>query len=219
MTWVAVENSPLLTAGLLVTALQFTACITAEVREVRSNPPSIGQDEALAIVVSYEARDLESAAVRCISEAVTKAYPSVRIVLPDEFRRVAFPDLPPEGSPYSSEYLALLLNDPRFLERIAPLRLRYLFSVSGVTEQGVVGAGAGGPVGLIVWDRSTRLTASVLDLKQAQPAGDLQASVSGNPWVLIVGGLPLGIPSMTESQACEDLGKSVTKFLGGNIAP
>ena len=180
---------------------------------------SIGQDEALAIVVSYGARDLERDAVRCIGEAVAKAYPSVRIVSPDEFRRAAFPDLPAETAPYSSEYLLLILNDARFLQRIAPLRLRYLISVSAATEQSVVGAGAGGAAGLIVWDRRTHFTAAVLDIKQAQPTGELRGSASGSPWVFIIGGVPLGVPSMTESQACEELGKSVTRFLGSGEEP
>jgi hypothetical protein len=205
----------LLLAGLLAMTLQFSACSTAQVTALRSHPPSIERDEGIAIVVSHEARDLEVKAVRCIRDAVTNAYPSLRIVSPDEFRHAAFSDLPPEGAPYSAEYLTPLLNDLRFRERIAPLKLRYLFCVSGVTEQGVVGAAAGAGAGLVVWNRSTGLTASVLDLKQLDRAEEIKAAQSGNPWVLIIAGVPLGVPSRTESQACDDLGQAVTKFLGG----
>lgn len=60
MVWIAFKNSLLLVFGLLATGPQFAACTTVQARDVRSNPPSIEQDDALAIVVSYEARNLES---------------------------------------------------------------------------------------------------------------------------------------------------------------
>lgn len=215
----AIEKFLRLISGALAFASLLTACATAQVRDGRATSVAIDSDESMAILVSHSARDLEKAAVRCISSAVTKTFPFVRIVSADEFRRAAFPDLPADAAPHSAEFVALLMNDPRFLQRIAPLRLRYLISVSGATEQSVVGAGGGGPAGLVVWNRSTRLSASVLDLKREQAACELSASVAGNPWMLIVGGLPLGIPSMTESQACEELGRSVTKFLETGRAP
>ncbi len=70
--------------------------------------------------------------VGCITEAIHEKHPTVRIVPPDEFRRTAFPDLTPEE--VSSELLdiALLVEQPEFQERIAPLGIRYLILAWGV---------------------------------------------------------------------------------------
>ena len=67
----------------------------------------------------------------CITEAIREEHPTVRIVPSDGFRHTAFPDLTPEE--VSSELLdiALLVEQPEFQERIAPLGIRYLILVVG----------------------------------------------------------------------------------------
>lgn len=208
-----------LALGLITSVWLGPGCTPAQARQAMSAPIASEPDQAIAITVSHEARDVEVEAIRCIQRAIAKAHPAVRTVSPDEFRRAAFPDLPPEAAAHSTEYLALLLGDPRFGQRLAPLGIRYLVSVSGVTEHSLVGAGAGGFAGLFVWDRQTRLAASVLDLAEGRLAGEMPATASGNPWLLIAGGIPLGVPAMTESRACEQLGEAVVKFLAGRSKP
>ncbi|MGE5303832.1 MAG: hypothetical protein ACM3TN_10930 [Alphaproteobacteria bacterium] len=193
-------------------AVWFGCGSTPQASVARAAPAENGQ-EALAIVIGHEARDVERDAFKCVRDALEKSNPGIRLVTPDQFRGVAFPDLPPEAAVYSSEYLALLLNHPVFRERLASLGIRYVVALRGVTEQAVVGAAAGAPAALIVWDRNTRLTASVLDLAQSRVAGELNASAAGNPWVLIVGGLPLVVPAETEATACAALGQAVVNFL------
>jgi hypothetical protein len=70
--------------------------------------------------------------VGCITGGIHEKHPRVRVVPPDEFRRTAFPDLTPEE--VSSELLdiALLVEQPEFQERIAPLGIRYLILAWGV---------------------------------------------------------------------------------------
>jgi len=73
--------------------------------------------------------------VGCITEAIHEKHPTVRVVPPDEFLRTAFPDLTPEE--VSSELLniALLVEQPEFQERIAPLGIRYLILAWGVRTE------------------------------------------------------------------------------------
>ena len=207
------QNLSFPAAVLPTTLLILGGCTTTQVNEVSDIPTEIQTLQGVALVFSHDARDVEREASDCIRAAIESEQLRVRIVSADEFRRTAFPDLQPEAAVHSSEYLAVLLNDQRFRDRIASLGIRYLISITGVTEEGLVGAGAGSMAGLMVWDRRTQLSASVLDLAKASLEEDIRAHATGNPWLLNVGGLPLYIPAATESQACQDLGGAVVRFL------
>jgi hypothetical protein len=220
-------------AALLFLSTLMSACTTGAVTQSREAPTGVGTGEAIGFIFSHQfSLDTrlveEGEIIGCISDAARKADPSLRIVLPDEFRHTVFPDLAPEAVPDKPEYFALLLDHSAFMERLAALGIRYLISVSGVTLQtGGPGAGAiGGPgAGVLViagsWDRTTSLTASVLDFQQKHVAGKLEASAAGHPWVLIVFPSPLmiGAPAFTESKACQELGEAVAKFIAGDETP
>ena len=179
-------------AALLFLSTLLSACTTGAVTQSREAPTGLGTGEAIAFLFerqfSLEAQRVEeSEIIGCISEAVHKAHPTLRIVLPDEFRRTAFPDLAPEAAPNTPEYIALLLNHPTFKERVASLGVRYLISIVGPRRRRPVGSGIcrmdrrpGGAVLVIagVWDRKSSLTASVLDLQRGRTAGKVEASAS-----------------------------------------
>lgn len=217
------------TAWLLPMTFLWMGCTTAQVQAIRQTPTQIEPREGIAIIFSrqfsLDGRPIEEKEiVNCISDAVRREQPGWRIVSPDEFRRTAFPDLSPEAAPNSPEYLGLLLNHASFRERISSLGLRYLISVHGGTEQkGEASAGAiggGGAAVLVVgglWERNTRLTASILDLKESREAGSVAASATGRPWFFAVlpSPLVLGMPALTESTACGELGQALAKFLAG----
>jgi len=96
------------------------ACTPASyVTVAREMPTGFESGEAIGFLFSRQfslhgVRVEESEIIGCISEAVRKAHPALRIVSPDEFRRVVFPDLPPEGAPNELEYLVMLLEHPTF---------------------------------------------------------------------------------------------------------
>jgi hypothetical protein len=216
--------------GLLTAAFLWGGCTTALVREVRETPTGIEPGAAIAFVFSREFSLAgqpvqEKEIIGCISGAVRKAHPTLRIVPPEEFRRAVFFDLAPEAAPNNPEYFALLLDHPTFRERVAPLGIRYLISVVGGTEQtaevGVIPLPPAALIGGAVWDRKSRLTASILDLKQARTSGEVRASASGSSWFVFVLPLPImiGAPAFTESKACGDLGEAVAKFLADEGAP
>ena len=214
--------------SLIAATLLWAGCTTAQVQATRQISTEIETHEPVAIVVSPETTDLTSDAVGCISKALKERFPNLRIVLPDEFHKTAFPNVALELAPRALIYLPLLLNDPAFRARIAPLGLRYLISVQGKTDQHakqIVG-GVGGPGGAVTalgaeWDRKSNLTASILDLQQGQ-SGEVKALAEGKPWFVCVGlgplCLPLGAPALTEAKACDEIGKAVAKFFAGEEA-
>jgi len=120
------------------------------------------------------------------------------------------------------------VNHATFRERIASLGIRYLIHMRGETVQtGKAEAGAiGGPGAAVLviggsWDRNTRLSASILDLKQSSEAGSVTASATGRPWFFAVLPSPLilGMPAFTESKACGEMGKALARFLAGEKPP
>jgi hypothetical protein len=221
-------KSKWLTVGLFSAAFLWAGCTRAQVQATRQIPTRIETHEAVAIGVSPETTDLTSDAVGCISKALKERFPNLRIVLPDEFHRTAFPDVALELAPCALIYLPLLLNDPAFRARIAPLGLRYLISVQGKTDQQAnpFAGGAGGGGGAVtvfgaVFDRKSNLTASILDLQQGQ-SGEVRASAEGKPWFACIGLLimcaPIGAPAFTEAKACDEIGTAVAKFFAGEGA-
>ncbi len=209
-------------ARLFVALLFLGGCTTAARIEVSKGSVRNESLQVIALVFSAEASDVERQASDCIRTAIETAQLPLQIVSPDEFRKVAFPDLAPEAAIHRSEYLSVLLPDQRFRDRIAPLGIRYIVSISGVTEQNLKGSGhalghdgRSGRIGgaLFIWQRRTQLQASLLDLTRPSPKEDIFADASGTPWLLIIGGLPLYIPADTDSKACRDLGGSIVEFL------
>jgi len=216
-------------AVALVTIVSlWVGCTTAQVREFRAAPTAIQPHEAVAIVLhqiaeksSDETRVMEEELFGCISDALRKPHPGLRVVPPDKFRRAAFSDLDPEAAPTSLESLAVLLTHPVFRERIDPLRIHYVVSVGGRWE-GKEDAFVGYPVpgAIFTWYRGVDLVASVLDVKQIRAAGEIDASVKGHGWLFMAGFLfPIGLPATTEGRACQDLGQAIAKFLTGEKPP
>ena len=219
--------------GLLTIGLLGGGCVSAQVSELREHAREIDPGEAVTILLHYhsrqpsaearegEARQVEEEIVGCVSTIVRRAHPTLRIVPPDEFRRVAFPDLPAAAAPRSPEYISLLLDHPVFRERIARLNLRYVIAIGGATtmaDAGGVVAPVPSPRGVLIfkaWDRSSRLAAAVLDLKEARSARIAEVEAAGRGW--FVGFLlPIGVfPTFTETQVCEDLGQRIAQFLSG----
>lgn len=222
-------ESRTLAVGLLGMACLWVRCTKAELSQIRKAPTGIGPDEAVAVMLDRFSDefslDKEDEFAGCIGTAIRAAYPTLRIVPPHEFRRLALPDLAPEKTP--SKPWEELFQDPAFQERIPSLGIRYLISVHGHTVQqkawGDIFCGSGynwlGCLGLVAWDRQSLVTASVLDLKQGRAAGEARVEVSGRPWLSIFFIFPVGLPAFTETRACSEIGEVVVKFLAGDSPP
>lgn len=193
-----------------------TGCATHQLADNKRSAVAIGLGKSLTFTFARDFRLDPEEIVECVSQALQRSDPTLRIVSAGEFLRTAFPDLEPEAAPRSPSYLALLLDNDTFRRRIAPLEIRYIVSLSGATEQreeGVVGLphiAAG-----VTWERKTQLTAWVFDLKVRSKRGEAVASAKGQPAFGMMRVPPFlwGIPARTESEACREFGDRVARLI------
>ena len=224
-----VQNSRRLLFGALAMTFLGVGCTKAAMYDTRFTPTDLAPEDAVTVVLSQFSGEFSAAKeakfVRCITKAIHKAHPTVRIVPPDEFRQVAFPDLTPEE--IQSGDWEQLGEDPAFQQRIAPLGVHYLITLSGGTTQDLkfkaVGfPGVGGALGYEgkPGDRHSRLEATVIDLKQGSYVGRLEVDAYNTTyigWGFIP--MPFYISAPTETRACSELAKGVAKFLAGEKLP
>ena len=213
------------------------ACTTSSV-ELSAIKPHNGESvahlgEAVTILFtadfSLAALPTDAGAVEsCITGAIEKQQPGLRIVPSREFIRVAFPDLPAGAAPTDMKYLGVVLPHPLFKERIAPLNLRYLIAVSGGTESDRSGGTISGAaprafavIGGYVWDRKSTFHAIIIDLRSAQPAVQAHSVSEGRAWLFFIMPSPIvvGAPAFTETRACAELGAAIGSFLAGAERP
>jgi len=178
-------------------------------------PKGIVTDEAVAVVLSRFSKkfslEKENEVAECVGNSIQETHPTVRVLRPDQFRRVAFPNLPSEEVP--PQAWEHLLEEPAFRERIAPLGLRYLIVVSGETTEdrwleptlsALFYAG----------ERTSRLEALILDVNGGGQVGRVLGHASGRSgWVILP--IPFYFAAATETRACGKIGKGIAKFLAG----
>ncbi len=203
-------------------------CTPGSMYHTRLTPTDLAPEDAITVIhvqsgeLEYSDK-LEKEVVGCIKDALEDTHPTVQIVPPEEFRRVAFPDLTP-GDILSGDALGeweQLAKDPALATRIAPLDLRYVIIVSGgtTTDSKFDAGGTSIPVWVVEWYKLSTLRARIIDLKQRRGAGIVGGFASGGT-IWLFPPVPLIIPSTeTEGRACRELGEGVAKFLAGKKLP
>jgi hypothetical protein len=217
-----------LTVAFLAFAVLGVGCTKAAMYDTRFTPTDLALKDAITVIQVQSGEQeysdkLEKKVVGYIKDALEDSHPTVRVVPPEEFRQVAFPDLTPEEIPRGDWTWEQLLEDPAFRERIAPLGLHYLIAVSGGTTQvlklRLEGSIAGGALAYI-GDRHSRLGATVIDLIQGSNAGHLEVDAKNTTtvgWMILP--FPFYSSAPTETRACSELGEAVTTFLAGEKPP
>ncbi len=162
----------------------------------------------------------ESFVVDCVRSAIEHRDPDRRFVDYETFRRAALPELKSRSTLRQPKYLRMVLDHPDFRTRIAPLGLRYIIFVGGVTEtnrEGGIACGGGGGgagcFGLITWDKESRMVASVLDLARRGNLLRSEALATGTAWFAMIGIFPLGMPAGTEGVTCTRQGEKIAALL------
>ncbi len=224
----AYQNSRWLLFGLLTVAVLGVGCTKSYMNHTRLAPTDLAPDDAITVIQvqsgdQEDSDEVEGKVLRCIKNTLWDTHRTVRVIPPDEFRRVAFPDLS------SAEILSgdasgewdQLTKDPSLAARITSLGIRYLITVSGGTTTDskfrMEGSFNGG-VYWVEWDRHSVLRATIIDLRQGRKAGIVDASVSGKgAWVFPP--FPLIFPVATEGPACIRLAEEVIEFLAGEKPP
>ncbi len=209
-------------------------CVSTQVHVSGQAPAGVGSDEGIAFVFFNTFSSDEDDFFDCTSEGIRDASPTVKIIPPHEFRRIAFPHLAPEDALSTAEHYALdhimrgWPGGQEQREQLLQAGIRYVISIDAWTTQDgrePWGGGIAGypccPVWLWgkTWDRYSQITAEILDLKEKRQVGTVQAESSGTPWTAVIIWLPIGAPAFTETGLCGDLGDDLAKFLAGETTP
>ncbi len=184
--------------------------------------PTIGFTIVSFPVLAPETNErLGERTVECVASAIANNMPKARVITGEQFRSSVLFDLPPESWPLSRESLEALGTDEALRGRAAAAKISYIIAVGGQTTQrrprggGVTLAGAGGAgiFGFWLWERDSTLWAEIVEVASGKLVDKVEATVSGRPWLLMAGILPLGAPSFTETWACYKLGEGVVEAL------
>jgi hypothetical protein len=212
---------------ILVAFVCLTACSTVYTEQKGGTSGEMEPGDAITILLDYvggspeEAEKLESGLAACVQQALKEASQPARLISSDEFRRVLFPGMDLTTAPRSVPSLLLLLKEPRFIEEVDALGVRYIVSITEETSSslGPVILGAGGYPGVLIaagagHKKRTELVARLIDMRNSKDAGTVSArreSVGYYGVVLYV--IPVVWPAVTESSTCERLGKEVAAFI------
>lgn len=219
---------------IFVLSLAGSGCTTAWVQDRRLAPTGLTPKDAIAIIVTAPVKDeylsgLENQVAGCVQSAIGEIHRDIRIILPNEFRKLVFPNLTMEQIPAGYFSWRSLLQDPTFDAKIAPLGLRYVLAVD--TEEGrrltevdwtaaTSMLGGPGPTLNASWENSVLFETIVADAKNHRIAGAVHAYAAGksgaglslmtSPFPFL---LPHGMPSFPFGVACRGLGEGLAKFL------
>jgi len=166
--------------------------------------------------------------VSCIENGIKKHNPDQSFISFSKFAQAMFPDNLEMHVPKDLESFSTLLADvadERFYKDALSWGIRYLIFVGGGSES----IGHGGLItpaferadglifgvwGVKYWDNKTQLAASILDLQQKETAADnIENTSEDTSWFAMAWILPMGFPSSTESDSCEDIGDRISKIL------
>jgi len=156
--------------------------------------------------------------VSCLEDRIKKHNPDQAFIPYYQFVNTMFPDLFEHEVPREPESISRFLEDKKFHKDVLSWGVRYLIFVRGSTkspdEKGMLACDFPGCFGAIYWNNKTQLAASILDLHQKKTiADDIEVISEDISWFAMVLWLPMGFPSSTESDSCEDMGNRLGKIL------
>jgi len=209
-------------ASCLVAVICLAGCSTVQGQQSGTGSGPMAQGDALTLVLDYgggspeDAAKLEGRLAACVQQALKDAGRAAKLIPADEFRRTVFPDRDITSAPRSAESLALLLKVPQFRQQIDSLHLRYLITVREDTASRYESKEFESSAGIVVTSTHTKrtdLTARIIDMKRASQPGVVSATAQSTGVYGVVAILPIIVPAVTESTACERLGLEVVKFI------
>jgi hypothetical protein len=220
--------------ALLTINLVGGGCTTVWVQERRLAPTGLTPEDAIAVILSAPVKEehsseLENLVTECVQGALGGIHPAIRIIPPNQFRKLAFPHLTIDQIPAGYFSWRTLLRDPAFHNKIAPLGLRYTLAVNTEESRRVSDAewtaatsmlGGPGPSLSWSWENEVLMEAIVVDTAHRRIAGAVHAYAKGNsgagvslvtlPFPFL---LPHGTVSFPFGVACRGLGEALAKFL------
>lgn len=219
---------------LFIISLAGGGCTSVWVQERRLAPTGLALEDTIAVILTAPVKDeysaeLENQVTECVQGALGGIHPGIRIIPPNQFRKLAFPDLTIDQIPSGYFSWQSLLRDPAFHNKIAPLGLRYVLAVNTEESRRVTDAewtaatsmlGGPGPSLSASWENEVLMETIVMDARHRRIAGAVHAYAKGNsgagvslvtfpiPFLL-----PHGMVSFPFGVACRGLGEALAKFL------
>jgi len=208
--------------ALVISSAIVAACATAQTSRVQTPDDYAQTAGAIAILalepfaLDAESCDPEKTAI-CVRQAIIRLRPGFHVVMPQEFSQVAYPGLELTEVPRQPEYIALLLDDSVFRTRIAPLRLRYVVVIGGLTTTRKLlgdvlcgaGYGGGGCLGLAASEKETRMAATVFDVERIGRRREIAASRKGHEYFGMFVIVPFYKPAATMPGACRNIASEI----------
>ncbi len=223
------DMKTLVSLFLLLIVLAVSGCSTVSyikgsdmVEDETQLPAGIvpGEYQNAASIIFLDEVSMDKDIVSCLENRIEKHNPDQDFISYNQFVNTMFPDLFEHEVPREQESLPRLLTDEKFHKDVLSWGVRYLIFVSGTTQksQEADGLHCGGfppaCLGFDSWHNKTRLTASILDLHQKETVADnIENTFEDTSWFGIAMWLPMGFPSSTEYDSCEDIGNRLGKIL------
>ncbi len=197
-------------------------------------PTGLASQDAIAVILTAPVKDeylseLENQVTGCVQSSISEIHRDIRIILPNEFRKLAFPDLTVDQIPSGYFSWQSFLRDTASYNKIAPLGLRYVLAVNTEESRRVTEAewsaatsmlGGPGPSLSWSWENEVLMEAIAVDVRYRRIAGAVHVYAKGNsgagvslmtfpsPFLL-----PHGRASFPFGVACRGLGEALAKFL------
>lgn len=211
-------------ASSLAAVACLAGCSTVQVQHTGGSSGAVEPGDALTVVLDYtggspeEAAKLEVKLSECVQQALHEAGRALKLIPSEEFRRLVFPDFDITSAPRSIESLVSLLKVPQFRQKIDSLQLRYLVTVKEETSSRseAVAVGGGYPGWGILGsghEKRTELMARIIDMKSASETDVVSTTAESTGFYGLVVILPIIVPAMTESTACQHFGREVVKSI------
>lgn len=179
----------------------------------------IGPGDAITVVgLSGTSED----ALECIDDSLRNLMPGSKVIPPAEFRDIMFPWFEPNMAPRATDTLSRLLRRTAVKRHVDALGVRYVVTIGGGTVGkssgwggAFVGPGAGGFIGGVSTQQSTKLTAGILDLKKARLVSEIEAGAEGGGGVGLIVLIPYFVSPGTETITCKAIAERVVAFIEG----
>lgn len=157
--------------------------------------------------------------LKCVQSSITKTEPNFPLIESRKFLDVTFPWFEPSVIPKNKSVLAEVLRKPGVKEAIDTLSVKYMVLVGDIKNvegdiEGPWGPRVMMPAGVGWVEESSEVAASIWDLEEAVLVGNLSVKASGET-LLATWLVTLALIPMTESKACEELGKQLALFMTG----
>jgi hypothetical protein len=155
----------------------------------------------------------------CLREELQTGDPPVRLIPASDFQDTLFPWFELDTRPSSDKEFVSLFRRPEVQFRIKTLSLRHILLVTSSTSEGETAGVEAVVAGVHGSKQRSRLTAKVIDLKNASVLGDASveaAAAGGLAHFMIYGIILVPTPGST---ACEGLSRQLGAVFAGKELP